>query len=101
VVLTKCDKPKVKELQNSIEDVKKYLHRAPLCYPKVLTVSARRKTGISELQGDVLAAAGIDFMSSHLRHRGATPEEEERERNKLLGPFSAGKVKMTGRPSKV
>jgi hypothetical protein len=105
IVLTKCDKANAKELQKTMLGVKKYLDLAPLCYPKVLPVSARKKNGIEELQGDVLAAAGIDFTSLQLRHRSSPTEKEHRRLDAESTLDSKGRVPMgrdilTGRPSK-
>lgn len=54
VVLTKTDKVKREELEKVVERTSKTLSKHPAAYPEIITTSARKGTGLSELRAAIL-----------------------------------------------
>ena len=57
VILTKCDKLKVKQLQIRSDEVINELSNHAAAHPNVISTSSRRRNGISELQAHLAALA--------------------------------------------
>lgn len=53
VILTKCDKVGVNQLQKIISNLEKMLQNNPAAYPKVLATSSAKNIGIDELRAEI------------------------------------------------
>lgn len=58
IILTKSDEPKPAEVEAVVADLEKALKQHPAAYPFAWPVSSQKKSGLVELQGEIMSLVG-------------------------------------------